>query len=222
MTLKKNMACLLAALGVSAITSPAMAYEAGDILVRGRIISVNPQDDSGLVSANGSSIAGSGVSVDSDIMPELDFTYMMNPHWGLELILAYTEHDVDASGSISGLGNIVETKVLPPTLNLQYHFSPSSTIRPYVGAGINYTHFFDSKVKGGLAAPGDDVDLDDSFGLAAQLGVDIDVNQDWFVNLDVKYIDIKTDAHIKSDGVSYKVDVDIDPIVWGIGIGRRF
>ena len=215
---KKSLVSLLAALAVTATVTPALAYEAGDLIVRGRVISVDPQDDSSAISINGASV-GSSATVDSDIMPELDFTYMLDPHWGLELILAYTEHEVDTK--LLGLGNIAETKVLPPTLTLQYHFAPTSTIRPYVGAGINYTHFFDSEVKGGLDAPGADLDIDDSWGLAAQAGVDIDLDDTWFVNLDVKYIDIEADAHI-TNGASIKVDIDIDPIVWGIGIGRTF
>lgn len=215
---KKSLVSLFAALAVTATVTPALAYEAGDLIVRGRVISVDPQDDSSAISINGASV-GSSATVDSDIMPELDFTYMLDPHWGLELILAYTEHEVDTN--LLGLGNIAETKVLPPTLTLQYHFAPTSTIRPYVGAGINYTHFFDSEVKGGLDAPGADLDIDDSWGLAAQAGVDIDLDDTWFVNLDVKYIDIEADAHI-TNGSSIKVDIDIDPIVWGIGIGRTF
>ncbi|MEH6503461.1 MAG: OmpW family outer membrane protein [Cycloclasticus sp.] len=220
MKLKKNIACLLAALGVSVVATPVMAYEAGDILVRARIIKVDPQGDSNGISVDGSN-TGVEASADTDTMPELDFTYMLERHWGLELILAYTEHN--ANTSLLGLGKFANTKVLPPTLTLQYHFSPDSNIRPYVGAGVNYTHFFDSEVKGALDGPSVDLDIDDSWGLAAQAGVDIDVNEDWFVNFDVKYIDISADAHIKGGvGPSVKVDIDVDPIVWGIGVGRRF
>ena len=213
---------MLLGLAAFATVAPAFAYEAGDIIVRGRIISVSPQDDSNSVSINGGSVAGSGASVNSDIVPEVDFTYMLDPHWGLELILAYSDHEVDASGTLAGpVGQIGETKALPPTLTLQYHFAPRSNIRPYAGAGINYTYFFDSQVKGGLDVPGADLDIDDSWGLAVQAGVDIDLNDTWFMNFDVKYIDIDADATVKN-GATIKVDIDIDPIVWGIGIGRTF
>jgi len=218
----KSTAAVLAALGLTIAATPALSYEAGDILVRGRIISINPNDDSGRIKVNNVAVAGTGVSVNSDVMPEIDFTYMVDRNWGVELILAYTEHDVGSSGL--GLGNVAEVKVLPPTLTLQYHFAPDSDIRPYLGAGLNYTHFFSEDVKGPLNPGGADIDLDDSWGLALQAGVDIAVNEDWFVNLDVKYIDIDTDAHITDNLTGFDVDVnvDIDPIVWGIGIGRRF
>lgn len=221
MQVKKLSAAILAALGLTVIATPAISYEAGDIIVRGRIINVDPQDDSGRVSVNGGK-TNSGVSVDSDVMPEVDFTYMIDRNWGLELILAYSDHEVDTTGAdLGSFGHIVDAKVLPPTLTLQYHFAPDSNIRPYVGAGINYTHFFDEKTKGTLDGATGSVDLEDSWGLAAQAGVDIDINDTWFVNLDVKYIDIDTTAHI-TGGLDIKVDVDIDPIVWGIGVGRTF
>ena len=218
--MKNSLKCALPAaiamaLGLSAL--PAAAYEAGDWVVRGRIINVNPNDDSGEIKANGMPLAGTSgiVGVNDDTTLELDFTYMLDPHWGMELILATTKHKADAAGA-----TILDTRVLPPTLTLQYHFSPSSNIRPYAGVGLNYTHFYDEDAKNVPSSV--KADLDDSWGLAAQAGVDVDINKDWFVNFDVKYIDISTTAKL-SDGIdTIKVDVDIDPWVFGIGIGRTF
>ena len=115
--------------------------------------------------------------------------------------------------------------MLPPTLTLQYHFLPDSNIRPYIGAGVNYTYFFDEKVPSSslLSNSGDKVKLESSWGWAAQVGVDIAINQDWFVNMDIKYLDIDTTARFKNTAVgSAKINADIDPFVYGIGIGRRF
>lgn len=201
-------------------STTAMAAEAGDLLVRLRGIGVLPDDSSGAVST----LPGSGVDVDDAYTLELDFTYMLSSRLGLELILATSEHDVDGSGSIDGLGKIAETRTLPPTLTLQYHFLPQSPVRPYAGVGINYTLFFDDDAEDSLnQALGDtSVDLDDSFGPALQAGLDVDLNDDWFLNFDLKYIGIDTDATLWSDGVRRSVDVDIDPFVVGIGIGRTF
>jgi len=219
MKLNKNITALLTAATASMmIASPVMAYEAGDIVVRGRILLVDPQDDSNSITIDGVS-QGTEATVNSDVIPEIDFTYMLTSNWGLELILGYSDHEVKTN--LFGLGKIGETKVLPPTLTLQYHFMPTSNIRPYAGVGVNYTHFFDSEVKGGLDAPGADLDIDDSFGLALQAGVDVDITEDWFVNFDVKYIDMSADATIKN-GARIKVDIDVDPIVWGIGVGTTF
>lgn len=223
--MKKSVftAVMMTAIGLGA-AAPVMAYEAGDWLIRGRVINVNPNDDSGNLYIGGISSGTEGVKVDDDTVPELDITYMLSRNWGVELILGYSEHTVTAHKSWSALGDVIDSKVLPPTLTLQYHFLPDASIRPYLGVGVNYTYFFDEEVAGSvLDIPGAKVKLDSSWGLAAQAGVDIAINQDWFVNMDVKYIDIDTEAHFSGTPVgSAKITADIDPLVWGIGIGRRF
>ena len=226
----KLAVALLAALGLSAVAAPAMAYEAGDWLVRGRITHIAPQDDSGRLYVTGADVSlGEGVTLDSDTIPELDITYMITPNWGVELILGYSEHTIKAhkdAGAAAPLGNVIDTKVLPPTLLLQYHFAPNSNIRPYVGAGINYTYFFDEKVpsSSGLSQSGDNIDLDSSWGFAVQAGVDVAINDDWFVNADVKYIDMETEAHFSGVGLvdTAHINAEINPLVWSVGIGRRF
>lgn len=221
-----TMSCMAAAV-LAATSLPAQAYEAGDWVFRARIISVSPDESSSVVSINGAPQATTGVGVDSDTVPEIDFTYMLHRNWGLELILGTSHHNVSPNAPLAGaLGNnsnIIDAKVLPPTLTLQYHFAPSSNIRPYAGLGINYTHFYSEKVTGGLDQAGAEVDMDDSWGLAAQVGVDIDMNKDWFLNIDAKYIKIDTTADFSGTTVgNASVDVDIDPWVIGIGFGTTF
>ena len=209
---------LLAATGISAVATPVMAYEAGDWLVRGRIAYVDIHDSSTHISPLA---ATTGVTVDSDTIPELDITYMIAPNWGVELILGYSDHDVTSTGyaPLAADPQVIDAKALPPTLTLQYHFMPNSNIRPYIGAGVNYTYFFDEEVAGELDDGTVNVSMESSWGLAAQAGVDIAINEDWFVNLDVKYIDMDTKANF-SNGLS--VEVDLNPVVWGVGVGRSF
>ncbi|MBL8267445.1 OmpW/AlkL family protein, partial [Steroidobacter sp.] len=87
----------------------------------------------------------------------------------------------------------------------------------YVGAGLNYTLFFDEKTTGAL--DGADLELDPSWGLAAQLGLDVHLGGSWFANIDARWLDIDTDA--KLDGASLGT-VEIDPYAFGVSIGRRF
>lgn len=225
MRLRKLAYACITGIIMSGPIQTALAYEAGDWLVRGRIIDVNPNDDSGDL-YTGAGNLGEGVSVNEDTVPELDITYMLSPYWGLELILAYSQHDVDSRGVPSGLGlgKVIDAMVLPSTLTLQYHFLPNATVRPYVGLGVNYTHFFDESVSGVLDQSGAKVKLDASWGLAAQAGIDIDINQDWFANLDVKYIDIQTEARFSGINLvnTANINTEINPFVYGIGIGRRF
>ena len=78
--------------------------------------------------------------------------------------------------------------------------------QPYLGFGVNYTVFFDEDVDNQLietlgaltdgAVDDADLDLDDSFGLAGQVGVDIPFGENWAFNAGVWYIDIETTAEI--------------------------
>lgn len=205
-----------------AIAAPAQAQvQAGDVLVRARAIMVAPTEKSGPVLP---SFPTGSVGVSNSVMPEVDFTYMVTDHIGAELILATTPHNITGRGALSGLGKVADTWALPPTLTLQYHFAPKSHVRPYVGAGINYTTFYSAKATSALnnAIGKTDVSLKDSFGYALQAGVDVDINKNIFLNLDVKYIDIDTTARLKTGAAINRVAVSLDPIVPAIGIGFRF
>lgn len=220
---KRVLTTILLLAMVLGIGAPAAA---DDWIIRLRGINVAPDASSGAIASNGTDIAGSGVDVDDATVPELDITYMLNDNWGLELILAVPPHDISATGSLASLGQFAEVTLLPPALTLQYHFAPEARFRPYVGAGINFTLFFDEETTdafntavGGVT----DFDLDESFGFAAQIGVDIGPPDGWFFNLDLKYVDLSTTAEIQTGALGLlSVDVDIDPIIYGIGFGKRF
>lgn len=192
-------------------------------IVRARAIHISPDDSSGDISVAGTPVLGSGVGVDEDTVPEIDITYMITPNIGVELILATSTHTVTARGSLGALGRVIDSEVLPPTLTLQYHFNPNGKIRPYAGIGVNYTKFYDEKVQGPLDISGSDIHLDSSWGLAAQLGVDFMLDNSWFINADIKYIKIDSTASFHDTAFGdVEVDVDIDPIVVGLGFGKRF
>lgn len=211
---------LISAALFCALAAPAAA-EQGDVLVRLRGIMVSPNEDSGAVLPT---FPAASVSVDNAIVPELDFTYFLTDTIGVELILATSPHDIGGEGALSGLGEIADVMALPPTLTVQYHFAPEAAIRPYVGAGVNYTIFYSADASSSLtgAVGPTSVDLDDSFGWAVQAGFDIPLTERLFFNADVKYIDIDTTATLNSGGLINTVDVDIDPFVFGVGFGMRF
>ena len=197
-----RVAALGLVLACAGAAQSAAAYEAGDLLIRGRAIAVDPHESSGTVKSNGVSIPGSGAGLDSNVTPEIDFTYMLTPAWGLELILASSSHDAQATGSLARLGKLFDARTLPPTLTLQYHFNSNGTVRPYAGVGLNYTLFFNEDATSSLKTAGGgkaNVELDDSWGLAANVGVDVAINKDWFIDADVKYIDMDTTATIRTE-----------------------
>lgn len=211
-----------AAAAVALTAVPAQAQtEAGDVLVRLRGIVVSPTEKSGPVLP---AFPTGEVGVGDSVMPEVDFTYMLSDHIGAELILATTKHSVSGRGALSGLGDVADTWVLPPTLTLQYHLAPKGKVRPYVGAGVNYTIFYSEDASDSLekAIGSTRVDMDDSFGYALQAGVDIDLTDRVFLNLDVKYVDIDTTARLRTGVAINRANVSIDPIVAGVGLGMRF
>lgn len=207
---------------LTAAATPAFALEQGDFLVRLRGIAVVPTEDSGGISPD---LQGASLAAQPSMMPELDFTYMATDNVGLELILATTQHDIDGQGAIGGLDKVGETWLLPPTLLAQWHFMPKSSIRPYVGAGINYTISYGEKASSSLeAALGGPttIKLGNSVGWALQAGVDYDVGENWFLNADIKYIDMSMDADIITGGTTRTAKVGISPIIFGLGFGYRF
>lgn len=215
---------LLAATATVAFAAPALAQEAPrdpHWIVRARLLRVTPTERTGPIEP---SFATAHTAVTNSYAPELDFTYMATRHVGAELILATTKHDIDGRGALDPIGKLAHTWVLPPTLTLQYHFNPQGHVRPYVGAGVNYTIFYSSKASNGLdsAIGKTKVGLSDSVGYALQAGVDVDITRRVFVNLDLKYLDIDTTAHLTTGTLVNRERVHLDPLVPGIGIGVRF
>jgi outer membrane protein len=158
-------------------------------------------------------------------MPEVDVTWMATDSIGFELIAATTKHSASGtSGTTGGIGKLASTWVLPPTLTAQYHFNSAGAVRPYVGAGINYTIFYSEKASSGLksAVGPTKVHLSDSVGWAAQAGIDVDITPKFFLNLDVKYIDMDTTATLRTTAIgTQKLRVHLDPVVVGVGVGFR-
>ena len=210
----------LLATSLACATGSAMAYEAGDIIIRAGIASVQPDESSSALKLNGTALGGTSAGVDSDEQLGLTGTYMLTSNLGVGLLAVTPFHnDITANGLGIDAG---DTKVLPPTLTLQYFpMDSASDFQPYVGIGVNYTAFFDEGVDSDLG--GGDLELDDSIGLALEAGFDYAIDEHWVLNLAVWYIDIETSADFKLDsGARIQADVDIDPWVYMAGIGYKF
>ncbi len=222
--------CLLPVLALSVLSMPASGLDMGDLMVRGRLINIEPDSSSSNVNADGNSVPGTNVTVDSAMTLDIDFVYMLTPVIGVELLLDLSsQHSISSEGNTLfslAPGTIMKTRVLPPALILQYHLAPYAILSPYVGAGLNYTYFFDTKatdsLESGLKGVSD-IDLDPSFGWVVQVGADYDLGNEWYLNADLKYMQIDTKASFYS-GLLGNVDlsVDINPWVMGIGVGKRF
>lgn len=211
-----------AVLAAPALAEPATGLAKGDVLMRIRGIAVIPNEKSSGINPT---FPTEKVSLNNSFMPEVDFTYMATDAIGFELIASTTKHHASGtSGTTGSIGRLASTWVLPPTLTAQYHFNAHGAVRPYVGAGLNYSIFWNEKASKGLeqAVGETKVHMKDSFGWAAQAGIDVDVTPKIFVNLDLKYIDMDTTARLRTTAIgTQSVRVHIDPLVVGAGIGFR-
>lgn len=194
---------------------PVAAKEANDFLVRGRVIVVAPEE------SGSTHPLGGDLDVSTNTAPELDFTYFITKNIATELILATTQHEVHLN-NVSGLGNVSlgKTRVLPPTLLLQYHFFTDELMSPYLGAGLNYTIFWD-ETDGPVAT---NVDIENTIGYALQAGFDIQFPDSNFVfNVDVKKIFLSPDVDATVGGTHVKArNFDLNPWVIGTGFGYKF
>jgi outer membrane protein len=205
-TMFKRAALALAVAG-STVALPGLAQaQDGSWLVRVRAVNID--------SANKDS-TGLNLSVNDKVIPEVDISYFFTPQIATELILTYPQkHDLRSGGAQIGT-----LKHLPPTLTLQYHFTGLGAFKPYVGAGVNYTRFSNVEFDPAVAAALSPSIKKNSFGLAAQVGVDVEVAKNIYLNLDVKKVQIKTD--VSSFGTKVGT-FKVDPWLVGVGVGYRF
>tara|TARA_R110002073_G_scaffold34315_11_gene102057 strand:+ start:1337 stop:2062 length:726 start_codon:yes stop_codon:yes gene_type:complete len=223
-------------LGGALLPATASAFEANSWVVRGGATTVAPDVSSDQLKLNGSkqafinAVGPAELDVDNDTQLGLTVEYMFTSNWGLEILAATPfKHTATGTDSLSGL-DVAEVKHLPPTVSAVYHFNEGSVFRPYVGAGINYTVFFSENLTNqanaafdSLGLTGGNLDMDDSWGVALQVGADYNIKDNWWLNASVRWIDISTSADITfDDGTRVSSDMDLDPFVYSIMVGYSF
>jgi outer membrane protein len=203
--MKKRFATtLLAAL----VATSAHAYQAGDMMLRVGAAGVLPTSESDPIPA----LSNAKIEAQDAWSLGITFTYMATDNLGIGVLAAWPfDHDIEVVGG----SQVADTKHLPPTVTLQYYFDTGSKLHPYIGAGVNYTNFFDEDI----SLPNTSLKLDDSWGLAGEVGMDYELNDGWLVSGQVWYIDINTEASIT--GVA-PFDVEIDPWVVMLSVGKKF
>ena len=135
----KKLATLTLTTALAALAVPAFAQSQGDWTVGVGVGYLDPKSDNG-------TLDGLDTDVDSDTRPIFTVEYFVRDNLGIELLAATPfEHDITLNGDIDA-GSV---KHLPPTLSLNYHFPTNSAWKPYVGAGLNYTIFFDEQIRTG-------------------------------------------------------------------------
>ena len=184
------------------LAQPAMAEDAPWQV---RLRALRMQVDNG----NSPNVGGAKVEINDKTFPEVDIAYNFSRNIAAELVLTYPQkHDVLLQGN--KIGTI---KHLPPALLLQYQFAPGGKINPYVGGGINYTRFMSAKLPAGITTD------KGSFGPALQIGADVEVGRNLYLNLDFKRVKIDTDVKVAGAKLT---TLKVDPNLISVGIGWRF
>ncbi|TVT82621.1 OmpW family protein [Pseudomonas sp. H3(2019)] len=227
---------LSASLIAFALATPfAQAHEAGDFIVRAGAITVNPKASSSSVKVDQGPLAGADLggkaTMNSNTQLGLNFAYMLTNNVGIELLAASPfQHDVNLKGTSLGAANgkLGTLKHLPPTLSVVYYpLDNKSVFQPYVGAGINYTWIYDEKLSNEAQANGfSNFKAKNSWGMAFQVGADYMITDNIMLNAQMRYIDINTRATVENDAVApgtrARVNVDVDPFVYMVGLGYKF
>ena len=197
----------IAAVSVAlAAAFPVIAQETqGNWLVRARAVD--------LLFDNGQSktVKTLDIKAENRWIPEVDISYFFTKNIAAELVLTWPQNINIKAGS----NKIGQIQALPPSLLIQYHFTDLGAFKPYVGAGVNYTHFYKThNILDGAA----NVD-NDSWGLVGQIGMDYQVNKNWSINVDAKYVQMATDVHLGASNIG---KLDLNPVTLGVGVGYRF
>ena len=216
-----------------AIAAPSVqAHQAGDIIVRAGAVTVQTHESTSGVKGDRGTLGtlgnlGGKASINNDTQLGLNFAYMITDNWGVELLAATPfSHDVKIKGSslAAANGKLGSFKHLPPTLSAVYYpLDSKSAFQPYVGAGINYTTFFNESVSSSAKQRDfTSLNIKDSWGLAAQVGADYMLTDNIMINGQIRYIDIDTTAYASHDAGRAKVNVDVKPWVYMLGLGYKF
>ena len=203
---------LLTSAALVAFSTPGLAKDLGDsylskerFQIRVRAIAVAPDDSS---SVN----IGGDTDVSTEYVPEVDLTYFITENIAAELIAATAKHNIEYTGNV----DLGDAWILPPTLTLQYHFTPDNKFSPYLGAGVNYSYFYGEDSAAGFT----DLDVEGGFGVALQAGADYWLNDNWGLNFDVKKLYLNIDGKLNNGAV--RADIDLDPWIIGGGVSYRF
>ena len=181
--------------------------------VRLRATYLQTADKSDAFTALGINFGANAVSVNDKLIPEFDLNYAFTDAVSAELVLTIPQsQDV----ALAGVGKLGSFKHLPPTLMLKYRAKIGDAVRPYLGAGVNYTLIWDDE----LSVAGVPLQLDNhSIGLAIQAGLDWKIDERWTFNVDVKRAALRTD--VKAGGVKL-TEARLDPWLYAAGVDYAF
>ncbi|MBU1211023.1 MAG: outer membrane beta-barrel protein [Alphaproteobacteria bacterium] len=213
-------AATLLAIAIGTTTPSAAGDYSGDFMIKAGVSGVLPNSKFDGLSLNGTPfLAGDIAEVDDSWVPSLTLTYFVNKNIGVELFCCFAQHGVEGKGPVLGGADLGETTIFPPILSLQYHFDGIKGIKPYIGAGVQFIHFFDES-----SEIGGNLEIDSAFGFSLQGGVDVELGSGWYAGADVRYTWLDTEATFTNvPGLGrLETDFDLDPLIVSAHVGYRF
>lgn len=174
-----------------------------------------------------------GFSINKVNTPYVAYKRRLAPHWAIQLaggVPPKTEivgQGPATVGSVPFVGPVLATaKWFSPTLLLNHvFFDESAALRPYLGVGVNYTHFFDRKVTdAGAAVLGGptSISLSNSTGPAISAGLAWHIQDHWLLNLSYDYARVNSNAVLNTAGALKRTTIRFNPYTWVVSVGYAF
>jgi len=193
----KSLALAMAAIATLApMASQAQSAAENPWMVRVRAVDLlfqNGQSNgNSAAAAGGVGVQASNVRAQNKLIPEFDISYFFTKNIAAELVLTYPQRiNVYSNLTPGPLGTVT---ALPPSLLLQYHFTELGAMKPYVGAGVNYTIFGNRNNFSALGQSNVATVDQSSFGFVGQVGADYMFDRHWGMNVDLKYATMSTNV----------------------------
>lgn len=170
-------------------------------------------------------LGSTGVSLELKSGPgaEIDATLMFSDRFAAEFSIAGSAHRLDLNDGDSNCIDCGLVWLVPLTAIAQYHYPVYGPWDPYVGLGVTWVAPFRSGSCDLANAGLESLDLEGGANFEVQLGVNYQLDNRWYANIDLRYSGVSIDARATTDdGDLPPVTLAIDPFVIAIGVGYRF
>lgn len=168
---------------------------------------------------------GTRVGVDNAFGGEVSVTYLLDPHWGIELSAATTPLKLSTTGGqFPGL-DAGRANLVSGMLSFEYRFATHGKVRPYLGIGMAFARPTGYTLSKDMEASNiANLTFTNSLRVHTQVGADVLIGKGWRLDLDLRYVPVTTrvDFRQNTGGSLDTIALSINPILVGVGIGRTF
>ena len=209
MRLKSLVLAMAAVASLAPIASQAQSANENPWMIRVRAVDLLWQN------GQTESVKALDIKAENQFIPEFDVSYFFTKNIAAELVLTWPQQvNINMGGANAG-----KISALPPSLLMQYHFTDLGPLKPYVGAGVNYTIFGNRQ---NFPALGNSVQVDQSsLGVVAQVGADYMFDKNWGMNVDLKYATMSTNVNTVQGNTNLG-KLTLNPFMPAVGVTYKF